>query len=203
MLIHGVHLIESQDMVLRHQRNTRKPFEAESITAWRAAAEAGGVMLDIGAYTGLYSLVAAQAGATAIALEPNPAVFARLMENIAANGVSVDARNLAASDRYGVMALQANPRVPLTSGGRLVPGEGVQVVTIDGLGLSGVGAIKIDTEGHECAVLRGAMATIERDKPMIITEALAGDAFLDQCELLEPLGYWWESLDEWNHLWLA
>jgi len=47
----------------------------------------------------------------------------------------------------------------------------VQSVTVDGLGISDVGFIKIDVEGLELAVLQGASATIARDLPNLLVEA--------------------------------
>ena len=49
----------------------------------------GGVFVDIGANIGYYSLNAALLGAQkAIAIEPNPAILARLNDNIALNNLS-------------------------------------------------------------------------------------------------------------------
>lgn len=199
MLIHGVEMIEAGDMVFRHQSQTGKTFEARSIRAWKEAAT--GLAIDIGAYTGLYSLVAAKAGASVIAFEPNPKVYARLLENAAANNVSIEARQLGVSDYDGGGKLVANPKVPLTSAGRIEAGDDVQVIRIDSLSLAPVSAIKIDTEGHECAVIRGAYETIARDLPLIITEALDEAAFKQQLALLLPLGYRAAPADQWNILW--
>lgn len=54
--------------------------------------------------------------------------------------------------------------------------DGAQSVTVatrrlDDLGLGPVGLIKIDVEGHEGAVLRGAERTIETHRPAILVEA--------------------------------
>mgnify|MGYP001301409699 CR=1 FL=1 len=201
MLIHGVDLIERDDMVIAHQRRTRRPFEAASVAAWCEAA--GGVMVDVGAYTGLYAILAAQRGAVVHAFEPNPAAYRRLLENIARNGVTVNACPVAVGDHAGRAALQVNPGVRITSGGRLVAGDAVEVVTIDSLGLSDVAAIKIDVEGAECRVLAGALETIARCRPLLITEALSQDALKAQAAVLRPLGYAPARVDEWNVVWRA
>jgi hypothetical protein len=51
--------------------------------------------------------------------------------------------------------------------------EAVEVVAqrLDGLPVGPVGLVKIDVEGHETAVLRGAAGIIERDRPVFIIEA--------------------------------
>jgi FkbM family methyltransferase len=67
----------------------------------------------------------------------------------------------------------ALPRTPLTrNGGRIEPRR-VRLATLDGLvesrGLSGPFGLKIDTEGFELEVLRGAAATL-RDTRFVIAE---------------------------------
>jgi hypothetical protein len=47
----------------------------------------------------------------------------------------------------------------------------VQAVRLDDLEFDGVSFIKIDVEGHEEAVLRGAAATIERHRPFMLIES--------------------------------
>lgn len=199
MLIHGVDLIEDGDMVFRHQQRTGKPFEGQSIAAWLDACP--GTVLDIGAYTGIYSILAARAGAKVIAFEPNVPVYARLLENINRNSADVDAHKLAVSDYNGGGQVVTNTRVRLTSAGKLEPGNEVQVIRLDDMALEGVTAMKIDTEGHECAVIRGAIDTITRDRPLIITETLDEDAFQAQLKLLLPLGYKAKPADQWNVIW--
>jgi hypothetical protein len=63
----------------------------------------------------------------------------------------------------------------IDSGNRL---EGVaadeleaEVRRLDGLAIGPIGLIKIDVEGHEAAVLRGAQGIIARDRPVFIIEA--------------------------------
>ena len=55
--------------------------------------------------------------------------------------------------------------------------------------------VKVDVEGSEVLFLRGAMATVERARPVIVGEfnrgymPLFGHTFLDAAALLAPLGY--------------
>lgn len=206
MKIHGIELIEDGDMVINHQRRTGRPFEAESVAAWReACASRPGIALDIGAYTGLYSLLALRSGARAVvALEPHPLVRQRLHENIRVNGVAgrVAVYPCAASSVTGKASLQANPLVRLTSGAVLVSGSDVNTVTVDSIGLDyQLLAVKIDVEGHEFEVISGALTTLRRNLPLVITEALNDGAFDAQATLLEPLGYSGARADEWNVIW--
>jgi FkbM family methyltransferase len=50
-----------------------------------------------------------------------------------------------------------------------------------------VDLIKIDVEGHEEAVIRGALDTIRRDQPIVIFECFHGGQ--DICGALKPMGY--------------
>jgi FkbM family methyltransferase len=67
-----------------------------------------------------------------------------------------------------------------------------------------VDAIKIDVEGAEMDVLRGALQTIERYRPILCLEVCehtytsAGWTPQDLFELLSPFGYSFEALDERN-----
>lgn len=201
MLVHGVLLIDRHDKVIEHQAKTGVPFESESIAAWRDACKSGGTAIDVGAYTGLYSLVAEKAGADSMmAFEPNPEVFNRLNENSELNKSSAECHMLAVSDKVGTCGLVlSNAR--LTSGGRLVDGTTIETVTLDSVVDDTVCAIKIDTEGHECKVLMGAMGIISKYYPLLITEALTADDFDSQAEILTPMGYRHTKADQWNYIW--
>jgi len=154
-------------------------FEPDSLKAWAALVKPGMVALDVGAYTGLYSIVAALRGAKAVALEPMPANRWRLGINADINEVFVMVHQVAASDHNGPMRLNYSRHTPLTTGGSLEGGiEGhtdsieVSAVTIDSLNLADVAAIKIDVELHELFVLQGAMSTISKFRPPLLIETL-------------------------------
>ncbi len=56
--------------------------------------------------------------------------------------------------------------------------------------------LKIDVEGSEMLVLRGARNTIEDKKPIIIL-AVHSDDLEEQCRrFLEPLGYTFQNLEQ-------
>lgn len=69
----------------------------------------------------------------------------------------------------------------------------VQVETIDGYNFQDVGFIKIDVEGFEKFVLEGAQQTIQRCRPTIQLEIVAG-----QCR---KFGYWGEDMIAWIRSW--
>jgi FkbM family methyltransferase len=142
--------------------------------------------VDVGANVGVHTVrlarLAGQDGEV-IAIEPDPGVFARTRRNVELNGLSnVRLHNAAASDAVGEMRLYRpgnadtnRARASLLNHSYLT-GESitVPVLTIDDLaGLDRVALIKIDVEGHEDAVVRGAARVIERDAPAVIFEHAA------------------------------
>jgi FkbM family methyltransferase len=204
MRLHGVELIPDRDMVIRHYEQ-RGEFEPESMAAWLRACEPGAWGIDVGAYTGIYAIAAMRAGAMAIAVEPNPTAVKRLADNARANRTAVRIHPVAAGERRGGLPLYV--RAPLSSANsmRQQPGQEitVPVVPLDDLAPAGrVAAIKIDAEGFECEVLRGARRIIETWHPLIITEALTDDSRAGQTEVMAGYGYFdSQPVDGRNLLW--
>jgi len=59
-----------------------------------------------------------------------------------------------------------------------------------------VDLVKIDVEGHEEAVIRGALQTVRNDQPILIFECFHGaNEIIDQ---LRPLGYWVGDAERWG-----
>jgi len=65
-------LIDADDRQVFHLKRSGR-YEPESLQAWADMIQYGDTVLDVGAYTGLYSILAAKKGATVYALEPMPA----------------------------------------------------------------------------------------------------------------------------------
>lgn len=192
--MHGVRLITAHDKVFADTRRNGWPsFEPESMAAWLAVARPGVVMLDVGAYTGLYAISAALRGADVHAFEPSLDAHARLCRNVYANAVPhrVTAHRKAAGRSPGRAALHA-PAVRLTSASRAVPDPdgGVEVVTLDSLAPAApVAALKVDVEGSEPDVLEGAVGILIRYHPLVIAEAHTDRDRAAIDAVLSPMGY--------------
>lgn len=147
---------------------------------------AGPNVLDIGASTGSFSLLAVHhPDAAVVAFEPNPVIHEVLESNLDLNGLIATLRatavRAAVSDKKGMQILKvpsAAEESGLASMGsrplRYSDYENVRVwcTTID-LAVHptfDVHMIKIDTEGCELRVLLGGEQTIRRCKPVIFTE---------------------------------
>jgi len=161
--------------------------------------------VDVGANVGVHAVrlarLTGQDGAV-VAIEPDPDVVRRTQRNIALNGLAnVRVIRAAASDRSGETRLyRPGPRdtnraraslhrLPYLTGAATT----VPVVTIDDVCADApVSLIKVDVEGHEAAVLRGAADTIARHAPSIVFEyapELLGDVVQSPFGWLAERGY--------------
>jgi FkbM family methyltransferase len=131
------------------------PPDLPEMLVWRRALRSGGLFVDVGANVGTYAIWAAELGAEVIALEPAADTFSLLEENIALNGYPVSAVQAAAGDHCGWARFTAGLDAgnSLSSGGPVV----TKLVTVDSLiGSRPVTGMKVDVEGFEIDVLRGA-----------------------------------------------
>jgi FkbM family methyltransferase len=175
--------------------------------------EAGSVVLDVGAYVGTHTLAFARfvgSDGYVFAFEPLRAAFEVLTLNVSANHLSnVRLENAAVADRAGLMEIPALNIANATSFGstslkdRPVKAQPqfeqrtvaqtkvaeVPVIAIDDLDLAKCSFIKIDAEGMESAVIRGATATIRRLTPVIYAECNSATDGLRSLEQLRELGY--------------
>jgi FkbM family methyltransferase len=166
-----------------------------------------GVAIDIGANEGYWSLQLARYAKHVHAFEPNPICLAQL-RRVLPNRVTLHA--VALSDSSGTKKLRFDPNNtgigtietgnPLTEnvGIRQIETKDVTAACLDDFGLSDVVLIKIDVEGHEEAVLRGAAATLDRNRPTVICEIEerhnAGGLARIRAQF-EGRGYWECALD--------
>lgn len=167
---------------------------------------ADAVILDVGAHVGEHAIpLATGTDRRVVAVEPNGESVDRLARNAARNGLNrrLDRRQIGVSDEHTVRSFyrssfskcSAFSRERATRwGARVTRVEQVPVYRLDDL-VRGIDAeakpdsssnegapipvpdaLKIDVEGHELAVLRGAAATIETHRPLLVVEVHeAGD----------------------------
>ena len=152
--------------------------------------------LDVGANLGLYSLSMAHAVGAAgqvCAFEAVPDTARVLGRSVELNGMrNVEVRAQAASDRAGRVALVLDERSEenaIAPAGR--GGPEVDAVTLDeALASAAVDFIKIDVEGHEKAVVRGAEGLLRAQSPLVMFEIKQeGRLNLEAADALAALGY--------------
>jgi FkbM family methyltransferase len=161
------------------------------------------VSLDIGADVGEFAIAMLASSRSVIAFEPRPAQARDLASMFDAVGAAVRVEAVALSDTPGVTAMRvvaADPgRSTIDTDNVLGDADGgavqsieVPVKRLDDLRLGDVGLVKIDVEGHELAVLRGATDTLARNRPAVLVEAEERHhrgAVAAITELLTGLGY--------------
>lgn len=143
---------------------------AEFVPADRAA-------VDVGVWWGPWTYLLAKRVPRVDSFEPNPDLAAALTEAMPSN---VHVHGVALGETAGEASLWIPPggvgtegRATLeaawrpATGGRTVT---VQMERLDAFGLQDVGFIKIDVEGHEFAVLRGATGLLETQRPNLMIE---------------------------------
>lgn len=164
---------------------TRYRDQVFELRAIRQALRGGGAVLDVGANKGsyLYSMARWAGASPVVAFEPQRKLAQYLVGACQRSGLNnVTVENLALSSRKGELDLFI-PGDGDSPGASLEAGiadktacrkETVQVTTLDAYAAEKLRApirvIKIDVEGHELAVLQGALALIQRDKPLLVIE---------------------------------
>lgn len=181
-----------------------RPLEADGAYApeeWETLAQLvkpGMTVVEVGANIGVHTVPLAKACApgTLYAFEPQQRVFQVMCANLVLNDVgNVIARPEACGEAEGEAIV---PRLDYDAaqnfGGVSLrpldqPGDRVRIVAIDQLRLAGCGLIKIDAEGFEPLVLKGAAQTIARCRPVIYTENDRPAQQQEVISLLDAMGY--------------
>jgi FkbM family methyltransferase len=132
------------------------------------------VLFDCGADIGTFSaLVCSQTSQVSrvIAFEPNPDVAGFMKRNLSQLQIPSKAITKAVGCFRGTGRLEIPDYDKSDHARFLVPGDGpLEVVTVDGCGVRGGDvAIKIDVEGGELEVLKGARQTIAAARKCVIT----------------------------------
>jgi len=175
----------------------------------------GMVVVDGGANCGIYTVAAAKlVGPSGLVLsfEPGAEAFAVLRQNVDLNKLTnVCTYRAALSDKEGKAALYHHREGPnsFSLGATGADGEAFEEVITRTLfqvvreqTVRRVGLIKLDVEGCEELVLRGAISIIARDRPTVLFEmnrsavARLGLCPIGSWKLLESLGYRFFSLTE-------
>jgi FkbM family methyltransferase len=173
----GTFIILSGDLLGGHIKRG-DPWEPHFTKLVKQLVQAGAQVIDVGANFGLNTVVLGkQVGpeGVVIAIEPLRVIFQQLCGNCFLNGLAnVITLNAAVGATTGI--IEMNPVDYFAQGWNFGDtqvgsgGERVQMVTLDSLGLSSASFIKIDVQGSELEVLRGAHQTIFSGRPYIFIQ---------------------------------
>jgi FkbM family methyltransferase len=188
-------------------------FEASTRRAYERLVQPGHVVLDIGANVGAHALPLARLvgpGGRVVCFEPTEYAFAKLRANTEANPELAGRMTLMQvmlvgrieeplPDRlFSSWPLWAGGDVHGLHGGRAMATRGARALTLDAAlaeaGVSRVDFVKMDVDGYECRVLRGA-AELLRQVPPLLTELApyvldeTGSSVEELIEILRTAGY--------------
>lgn len=186
-------------------------YEKEETERIQKIIQPGQCVVDVGANIGYYSLVLA-AGVTGtgtvFAYEPHPNNYLLLLENIDQNHfANVMPRNVACSSLAGWMYLHLSP---ISSGMHTIEESmlerdtyqttsqlEVRTVILDMDLPKGIPVhfMKIDVEGHEVEVLKGAEMLLRLNRPVLMVEYSASPGVIP---FLETLDYEIDCINEKN-----
>jgi len=173
-------------------------WEPEVLRVLPGLARLSSGVMDVGAHTGLFTLIALteNPAARAVAIEPVMANAQLLHANLRENGLLERCvlAVAAVAEAPGVVQFDLGPvEVPMTasissSGRNGVRIPAVSVDTVAGW-LPNVDLVKIDVEGFEHLVLQGGRETLIRHRPTIVIECLPGSRVEEFAETWVHLGY--------------
>jgi FkbM family methyltransferase len=159
-------------------------YEEDQVALFERLAAASSLVIDVGANIGLYSCVGAvklPPGGHLVAFEPTPENLEYMKGNLERNGVveSVTVQSSAVGDRNGITTIYlakeiGHHSVSAENAAGWTSAISVPMVSLDSYledaDIGGPDLIKIDAEGYDGFVLRGARAIIMRDKPTLFVE---------------------------------
>jgi FkbM family methyltransferase len=161
-----------------------------------------GTAVDVGAHVGLWSFWMARDFAQVIAFEPVAAHRQCWVANMPPRPHDVLYPVALGAEAGSVALVTARPS---STGGTVIDGAGaIPLRTLDSFALDRVDLLKIDCEGTEGDVLRGAVATLTRCRPVVAVEqrpkllnrlTAAPRAALDLLESLGAAVVWTDAHD--------
>ncbi|MEY9785253.1 FkbM family methyltransferase [Sinorhizobium fredii] len=188
------------DYIQKKVAETGTPYELDMLRDMGTHLVPGDLVLDIGANIGNHCLyLAAVYGCSVIAFEPNAHLAESLIRSAKLNDldarIKVIAKGVGAEPGLAAFGVHRPDNLGAQS---LLEGQGdIPVVTLDNQRFGRlVKLIKIDVEGMELAVLRGAEQLLARDRPIIYIESATEAAFSELMGFLKKQNYlFWDTFN--------
>ena len=188
-------------------------WEKISLGLWIKLCSKANVVFDVGANTGIYSLIASALNPSAkvVAFEPVNRVYKKLVQNNELNKFKIHCVEKAASNFNGTATIYDTDadhtysvavNTDLTvSGTKTIPTT-IYTQTLDNFILENsvpkIDLIKIDVETHEPAVIEGFLSHIKQYKPTLIIEILNDEVGEKVNQMIDGLGYEFYNIDEYK-----
>jgi FkbM family methyltransferase len=196
----GTLWFDSADTHLTPWVRSQGVWEADVMKLLRRSLRSGGVFVDVGANVGFHTVLAARLvapGGSVYAVEPAPWTLDLLRANVWRSGLDVNVLPYAASDLPGTVRLAVDPEH--RSGAQLSEKHGdveVEAARLDDLLPEiEVDVLKVDVEGGEPLVLRGARGVLDRSPRLLAVvefrdeRHLSGESPAEVLSFYESLGF--------------
>ena len=186
-------------------------YEKESLKIWIKLCEKCDTIIDIGANTGVYSLIAKSinSNANVYAFEPVNRVYKKLVNNLKLNNYDIIAIEKAISNKNGIGIIydtltdhiySVTVNKNLTHPGTKVVETTINTITLDSFiknnFIKEVSLLKIDVETHEAEVLEGFKEYLYIYTPTILIEILNDEVGKKVQDLMNGLEYLYFNIDE-------
>ncbi len=195
---YGQMLYNSNDTYIGRSFDLYGEWSEGEVEFFRQAVQPGQCVIEVGANIGAHTVfLAQQVGpkGVVLAFEPQRIVFQTLCANMALNNIpNVVCFQQAAGSQHGFIKVPPLDYTRENNFGGLAlgdfeHGEPVPVFPLDAISLPQCHFIKIDVEGMEEDVLRGAVAMIQRHKPILYVENDWEDKSASLIRYIDSLGY--------------
>jgi len=189
-----------------------KGWEGRAIQAWKKLSERSSVIFDIGANTGLYSLVSAKVNtlASVYAFEPLQPVVERFRINLQLNDLVLNLFQVALAEEDGEGKIFMADTISGTFDQASLNELKYQSVTqnfftirkrtlssfIEENNITHIDLMKIDVETFEPQVLRGMRSYLKRFAPTLIIEILNEKVGRQVQDLIQDIEYHYYLIDE-------
>jgi FkbM family methyltransferase len=176
---YGKMIYNKKDMYVGKSLDLYGEFSEGEVVLFKQIVHKGMVVLEIGANIAAHTVLLSQLvgeNGVVIAFEPQRLVFQILAGNIAINGIfNVFCYQKAVGEASGNLLVPVLNSEEETNWGGLElgqwnEGEVVEVICIDDLQFHACHFMKVDVEGMELKVIKGARGTIEKFRPIMYIE---------------------------------
>lgn len=179
-------------------------YEVDQTKAFVNEVKPGDCLLDVGAHVGWYSILSSRLvgpKGKVLAVEANPRNYWYLRRHVQINQDTdnIEAIHLGVADKQGVLSFEAGTG---TGTGHLATGEAEASVKVETDSLDQIiqqkqltpTHIKIDVEGAEVMVLKGAEQLLKNHKPLLFLSTHGETIRQDCMTFLSDLGYQFETM---------
>lgn len=169
-------------------------WEKETLKIWIKLCKKSEVIFDIGANTGVYSLLAKSVNSQSkvFAFEPHPMFYPYLVKNNTINSYDIHCISKAVSNSNGEVILD-----DYSLYGNKITFECTTLDSfIENFSLSKIDLMKVDVEKHEPQVLEGFQKYLREFKPSMIIEVLNQEVANKINHYLNGLDYLYFNIDD-------